>query len=326
MMRSWTWRYVALLLTLAVAATSPAHAADKMVVGTGVDPTLSQFYVGVEAGIFKKHNLDVEVKLFGTASASTPSLIPGDIQASLTSAPAGALAHSKAAKVVLVAQTNVFSDYYAAVAESTVKDVPGLRGKKVGVAIGSSSEIFAIDALAKHGMTLKDIQVVNVEPPEMLAALQRHDVAAVFVFEPWITRAKQALGDRVHFLPGTTDLYRPQNHLVMDREWIEKNPDTALRFVRAVQEAGEYIKKNPKESAQMVAKFLKLDVKLVEVLLPKSELPFVLNDGSLKFLKSEVDKLIETKRMPGPFDYKGYVYPDLLKKIDPGLVGYTLPQ
>jgi ABC-type nitrate/sulfonate/bicarbonate transport system substrate-binding protein len=323
-MHRWTWRYVALMITLGLVMAGPARAADKMVLGTGVDPTLSQFYVGVEAGIFKKHNLDVEVKLFGTASASTPSLIPGDIQASLTSAPAGALAHARAPKVVLVAQTNVFSDYYGAVAESTVKTVPGLRGQKLGVAMGSTSETIAIDVLNKFGMTLKDVSVVNVEPPEMLAALQRKDIVGYFVWEPWISRAKLALGERVHVLPGSTELIG-QNNLAMDREWIEKNQDVSLRFLRAFKEAGEFIKSHPKESAQMVAKFLKLDVKLVEVLLPKSQFPLVLNDGSIAFLKSEVDKLIATNRIKAPFDYKGYVYPDLLRKIDPALVDYKLP-
>jgi ABC-type nitrate/sulfonate/bicarbonate transport system substrate-binding protein len=324
-MRCWVRGHVALVISFVLAATGPVFAADKMVLGTGVDPTLSQFYVGVEAGIFKKHNLDVEVKLFGTASASTPSLIPGDIHASLTSAPAGALAHAKAAKVVLVAQTNLFKDYYGAVAESTIKSVPGLRGQKLGVAMGSTSETIAIDVLGKFGMTLKDVSVVNVEPPEMLAALQRKDIGAYFVWEPWISRAKLALGERVHVLAGSTDIVG-QNNLAMDREWIEKNPDTALRFLRAFKEAGEFIRNQPKEAQQMVAKFLKLDLKLVEELLPKSQFPLVLNNGSMAFLKSEVDKLIATNRLKAPFDYKGYVYPDLLRKIDPSLVDYKLPE
>jgi len=325
-MRRWERGIMAAVISLGLLAGAEGWAADKMVIGTGVDPTLSQFYVGVEAGIFKKHNIDAEVKLFGTASASTPSLIPGDIQASLTSAPAGALAHGKAAKVVLVAMTNIINNYYAAVAESVIRDVPGLRAKKVGVAMGSSSEIFAIDALNTVGMTLKDIAVINVEPPEMLAALQRRDIVAYFVWEPWLSRAKLALGDRIHLLPGTTDIYRPHNHLVMDREWIEKNPDTALRFVRAVREAGEFLKSHPKDAAQMVSKFLKLDVKLVEALLPKSEFPFGLDDVAMAFMKAEIDKLIATNRLKGPFNYKAYVYPDLLRKIDPKLVNYTLPQ
>ena len=316
---------LAVLLAVSSVTAVPGWAADRMVIGTGVDPTLSQFYLGVEAGIFKKHGLDVEVKLFGSASASTPSLIPGDIQASLTSAPAGVLAHGRAPKVVLVAMTDIATNYYGVVAETRIKTLSELRGQKVGVAMGSSSELFAIQALDRAKMTLKDVQVVNVEPPEMLAALIRRDISAFFVWEPWLTRAKMATRGQSHILPGS-DFYQIHNHLVMDREWIEKNRDAAIRFVRAVKEAGEFAMQRRDEAAPMVAKFLKLDVELVKELLPKCNFMMVLDDVTMQFMKKETDALISTKRITAPFDYKGYVYPELLREIDAKAVSYTLPQ
>ncbi len=307
------------------AGTGSAPAADKMVIGTGVDPTLSQFYLGAEAGIFKKHGLDVEVKLFGSASASTPSLIPGDIQASLTSVPAGLLAHARAPKVVLVAMTDIATDYYGVFGETRLKSLADLRGQKVGVAMGSSSELFAIQALERVGMTLKDVQVVNVEPPEMLAALLRKDISAFFVWEPWLTRAKMATRGQGHILPGS-DFYKIHNHLVMDREWIERNRPAAVRFVRAVKEAGEFAMQRRDEAAPLVGKFLKLDVELVKELLAKCNFMMVLDDNAMQFMKKEADALIASKRITGPFDYKGYLYPELLREVDPKAVNYTLPQ
>jgi ABC-type nitrate/sulfonate/bicarbonate transport system substrate-binding protein len=299
-------------------------AADRMVIGTGVDPTLSQFYVA-EAGMYKKHGIDVDVKLFGSASASTPSLIPGDIQASLTSVPAGALAHARAPKVVLVAMTDIATNYFGVVAETRLKTLADLKGQKVGVAMGTSSEIFAIQALERTNMTLKDVQVVNVEPPEMLAALVRKDVSAFFVWEPWLTRAKLATKGASHILPGS-DFYYIHNHLVMDKEWIDKNRDLSIRFLRAVKEAGEFAMQKPDEAAPIIARFLKLDTELVKELLPKCKFMMVLDDVTMQFMKKEVDALIATKRINAPFDYKGYVYPDLLREIDPKAVNYTLPQ
>jgi ABC-type nitrate/sulfonate/bicarbonate transport system substrate-binding protein len=299
-------------------------AADRMVIGTGVDPTLSQFYVA-DAGMYKKHGIDVDVKLFGSASASTPSLIPGDIQASLTSVPAGALAHARAPKVVLVAMTDIATNYFGVVAETRLKTLADLKGQKVGVAMGTSSEIFAIQALERTNMTLKDVQVVNVEPPEMLAALVRKDVSAFFVWEPWLTRAKLATKGASHILPGS-DFYFIHNHLVMDKEWIDKNRDLSIRFLRAVKEAGEFVMQKPDEAAPIIARFLKLDTELVKELLPKCKFMMVLDDVTMQFMKKEVDALIATKRITGPFDYKGYVYPDLLREIDPKAVNYTLPQ
>src|SRR5262249_14948645 len=155
--------------------------------------------------------------------------------------------------------------------------------------------------------------VVNVEAPEMLAALQRKDIVTAFFWEPWITRGKLAYGDAFHILPGTTDIYTPQVHLLMDRKWIEKNPDTALRFLRAINEASEFLNSRPNEAGAMVSKFLKLDPKLVANLLAKCGFRTVLSDSSVVDLKSEIDELIQANRIQGPFDYAGYIYPELLK-------------
>jgi NitT/TauT family transport system substrate-binding protein len=317
--------HAVVLLLFTVAAASHAVAADKIVLGTGVDPNFAAFYVGVEAGVFKKHDIDAELKLFASGGASTPYLISGDIQASMAGSLAGVVAHAKAPQVVMVGQVAVVRDYFAAMAESSIKDVADLRGRKVGVAIGTSSEQIAIEDLRKVGMTLKDVSVINVEPPEMLAALERRDIVAYFTWEPWITRAKLALGDRVHALPGTTDSVS-QNDLYMDREWIQKNPDLALRFLRAFKEANEYIKANPKEVTQIVSKVLKLEPKLVQELLPKCEYVLYLNEGTMAALKSDVQGLIAGNRLKAPFDYKSYVYSDLLRKLEPSLMSYKLPE
>jgi ABC-type nitrate/sulfonate/bicarbonate transport system substrate-binding protein len=323
---STLWRVIVLVL-LSVTGWSSVLAADKMVLGAGLDPSHGALYVGIEAGIFKKHNIDAELKLFPTGAASTPYLISGDVQVSLAGPPAGILAHARAPQVVMVGQgSGVHSDWYAAVAESGIKDVPGLRGKKVGVNLGAGSETFTTEVLKKYGMTLKDIAVVNLDLPEMLAGLERGDIVAFFAWDPWITRAQLALGNRVHLLEGTTNYFKGQNHLYMNRAWIERNEDLALRFLRAFKESNEFINANPAMAAEMVSKTLKIEQTIVERMLPKFDYVLVLNQDTMTFLQSDVEKQIAANRLNAPFDYKGYVYPDLLRKLDPSLVNYQLPR
>jgi len=324
-MRTEWWARLITGLISTVVVCSQAGAADKMVLGTGVDPAFAAFYVGVEAGIFKKHGIDAEYKLFASGGASTPYLVSGDIQASMAGSVGGVVAHARTPKIVTVAQVGAVRDWFAGVADASVKDVPSLRGQKVGVSIGTHSEQVATESLNKFGMALKDISVVNVEPPEMLAALERRDIVAYFTWEPWITRAKLALGDRVHFLPGTTDTVSI-NDLYMDVDWIQKNQDLALRFLRAFRETNQYIKTNPKEAVAIVTKVLKIEPAVVERLVAKCDYVLVLNDTTMHYLKEDVTNLTAGGRIKPPFDYKGYVYSDLLRKLDPSLVNYKLPQ
>jgi NitT/TauT family transport system substrate-binding protein len=321
-----TLRLASVVLAIVLAFAWTARAADRVVMGTGIDPSYGQAYIAADTGIFKKHGLDVEVKLFSSGSASTASLIPGDIQVSMTSVPAGALHHAIAPKVVLIGLTDILTGYNGCAAQADIKQLSDLRGRKVGIAKGTTSELSASQALQRVGMAMTDITPVYVEPPEMLAALLRKDIDAFFVWEPWITRAKFAGGNTVNLLKGV-EFFLVHNHLVMDKDWVAKNIDVAVRFTKAIKEAGEFVHEKPDESARIIARYLKLDEPLVKALLPKTNFMMVLDDTTMAYLKADVDSLIAGGKIKAPFDYAGYVYPDVLKAIDPNLVTYkALPQ
>jgi len=316
-----TLRVSSVVLAILLAFPWRAQAADRVVMGTGIDPSYGQAYIAADAGIFKKYGLDVEIKLFSSGSASTAALIPGDIQVSMTSVPAGALHHAIAPKVVLVGLTDILTSYNGCAAQANIKQLSDLRGRKVGIAKGTTSEFSASQALSRIGMTMADIKPVYVEPPEMLAALLRKDIDAFFAWEPWITRAKFAGGDTVNLLTGV-EFFLVHNHLVMDKEWVSKNFDVAVRFTKAIKEAGEFVHKNPDKSAKIIARYLKLDEPLVKALLPKTDFMMVLDDTTMAYLKTDVDSLIAGGKVKAPFNYAAYVYPDVLKAIDPTLVTY----
>ena len=315
-------RIEAIVAGLLLVASFGAVAADKIVLGTGVDPSYGEVYVAKDGGFFAKNGLDVEVKLFSSGSAAATALIPGDIQVAMTSVPAGALHHALSSKVVLVALTNILAGYNGAAAQADVKQLTDLRGRKVGVAKGTSSENSSAQALQRVGMSMADVKVVYVEPPEMLAALLRKDIDAFFIWEPWITKAKFAGGDSVNLLKGV-EFYIVETHMVMDKEWASKNLNVAARYVKAIREAGDFIRAKPAESAKIIAQFLKLEERLVAELLPKQKFMTVLDDGAMEYLKKDVDALVAAGKIKAPFDYAGYIYPDVLRALDPKLVTYT---
>ena len=46
-------------------------------------------------------------------------------------------------------------------------------------------------------------------------------------------------------------------------------------------------------------------------------------DAHMQYMKKDADSLIAGNKLGAPFDYKGYVYPDLLREVDPKAVTYT---
>jgi NitT/TauT family transport system substrate-binding protein len=314
---------VAVAVALSLVGAGEAQA-QKVIVGTGVDPSFSPLYVAHEAGLFKKHGADVEIKLFASGSAAVPSLIPGDIHVAMTGPAAPLLNHMKAPKIVMVAQFVTQTGYNELIGDKSITSVPGLRGRRVGYELGSTMEVFAIEILRQHNMTPKDVIHVNLQPPEALAALQRGNVDAVFVFKPWTDRAVEALKDKIHKIPGA-EKFVNHLHVFMDREWVDKNMDPAVRFLAALREAGVFINRNRDEAASLVGHHLRMEGAAVRPLLNLNDFTLVMNQGTIDLLRREVDLQLRTGRLAGTFSYAAFVYPEPLRKLDPALVNYKLP-
>ncbi len=310
-------RFVIALLSAALLAT-PAWAQTKMVIATGVDPAFSQFYVAKEAGIFAKNGLDISINTGPSGSAMVPFLINDQINAAYGSDLAGVINHNIDPKIVAVADGTVLVRWESVVARDAA-DFNALKGKKIGVPKGTGAEIFWNGVLKKFNLTPSDYTVVDIEAPEMLAALERGDISAFAVWEPWPTRALMSVkGTKA--LVNNEGIVQNRNFIYMNRGWIEKNQDTAARFIRALCEANDLINSDRAAATKMVAKFLNMPLALATELMPKLEYDMYLSDESMHAVKDSEDLLLARGKMKARLNYSDYVYTDLLKAVRPDTV------
>src|SRR5215468_4102649 len=142
------------LLTLAAVLTmgaldAGAQGLTKMTIATGVDPAFSQFYVAKEAGLFEKNGLDVTINTGPSGSVMVPFLIHNQINAAYGSDLAGVINHNIDNNIVAVADGTYLVKWLSVVGRN-VPDLAALKGKKVGIAKGTGSEIFWSRVLAKR--------------------------------------------------------------------------------------------------------------------------------------------------------------------------------
>lgn len=69
-------------------------------------------------------------------------------------------------------------------AGSDIRSIADLRGRRVGIWPGSTQEVFILERLRQHGMTVRDIQSIRVPFGEMHAMLARGDIDAYVGAEP----------------------------------------------------------------------------------------------------------------------------------------------
>jgi len=308
----------ALLLAGALGANAqPA----KMTIATGVDPAFAQFYVAKEAGLFEKNGLDVTINTGPSGSAMVPFLVNNQVQAAYGSDLAGVINHQVDRNIVAVADGTYLWKWESVIGRN-VADLAGLKGKKIGIAIGTGSEIFWRRLIEARKLNAADYTLVNIEAPEMLAAIERGDIDAFAVWEPWPTRTLMSVKN-TKVLATADGVYNNINFIYMNRGWIEQNKATAEKFIKALCEANDLINNDRPVAAKMVAKFLKMPLELATELMPKVYYDMDWQPRSLEAIKDSVQLLADQKKLKAPIDLSKYIYMDLLKAVRPENVKLT---
>ncbi|MGA0594086.1 ABC transporter substrate-binding protein [Enterovirga sp. CN4-39] len=313
-----------LALATAMGLTAAAAQSTKMVIGTGVDPAFAAFYIGKRAGIFEKNGLDVVLNTGPSGSAMVAFLIKGQSQAALGAEQAGIQNFNLDPNVVVAAETTELKTYWAVVGRN-IGSVEELKGRRIGVAPGSGSEVFWLAMIEKLKLNPKDYNVVSVEPPEMIAAMERNNVDAFVSWEPWLTKTVRAIpGARI--VRDNDGILTPRVYLYMNKAWVAANPKPAEAFMRSLMEASEMTRTKREEAARHIAATLHLDVPLTLELMDKLTYDIRLQQPSLDHLKMIEGQIRQVGKLAKPVDWGAYIYPDLLKSVAPAKVGYELPK
>jgi NitT/TauT family transport system substrate-binding protein len=277
--------------------------------------------VAQEAGLFKKHGLDVRINTGPSGSAMVSFLVNGQIESAFGSEIAGVANHNLDPNVVVVGQATRLVRWLAVVGRN-IESLEGLKGKKVGIARGSGGEVFWLAMIDKLKLNAADYTVVNVEAPEMVAALERGNIDAYAVWEPWVTRGLAAVKN-TKILKDQEGILEQGVYIYMNLGWIKKNPEQAEGFMKALVEATDIINKDRKRAARDVSAFLKnLDPPMVEQLMTKLTFDMELSQTTLAMFRLAESQLKGQGKLAKPVDYGTFVYPDLLRKVQPAKVNY----
>ncbi len=309
---------IAALILLAGLPAAMGQTRTKMIIGTGVDPSLAQFYIAKSAGLFEKNGLDVQLNLGPSGSAMIAYVVGNQLQAALGAEQAGIQDHNLDPNVVATGESMQALHFYGLVARN-IDSLDGLKGKKIGVDAGSSSQIFWLALVKVLKLDPKDYKIIQVEPPEMVAALERGDIDAFAAWEPWVTRALASIPNTKN-LRDNDGIINPRDYVYLNRGWAEQNKAAATAFMRSMVEATDFIHDHPKEAAQQVAATLKLDPALTETLMTRVLFEMRLDPSSLQHMQEIEEQIKQVGKLAKPVDWSKFFYLDPLRSVAPDQV------
>lgn len=140
-------------------------------------------------------------------------------------------------------------------ADGDIEEIADLAGKRVAAPFGATTHYHLLAAFAEYGLDPADVQIFDMQPPEMLAAWQRGDLDAGFVWEPTLARMIE-LDGRVLISSGELAArgYLTGDIGLVRREFARRYPELVAAYVATLDRAVRFYRDNPEDAAAAVAR------------------------------------------------------------------------
>jgi NitT/TauT family transport system substrate-binding protein len=206
-----------------------------------------------EAGIFKKHGLDVAIKKIPQKDRHL-AIASGDVQCAATTVETWIVWNANGVATTQIFQLDKSYGADGMVVKPNITKIADLKGKTVAASAPGTAPYFTLAwMLKKNGLSAKDVKVVNLEPQAAANAMiaGSTDIDAAMTYEPYLSavRAKPEAGKII-----ATTLDYP---MVMDTfgctpKFLSENPKAAKALADSYFEAVEMIQKEPARSYEIM--------------------------------------------------------------------------
>ncbi len=173
----------------APAAPPPAPVKGPLRIGFSDWPGWTAFQIGIEKGWFKDAGVDVKFDWFEYAP-SMDAFAAGKVDAVMMTMGDALVTGAPGPRSLAILVTDYSSGNDMIVAKRGIKDIKGLKGKKIGLEVGLVEHLMLDKALEKSGMKESDVKLINIPTHQTAQSLGTGDVDAIGAWQP---NAGQAL-------------------------------------------------------------------------------------------------------------------------------------
>ena len=256
-----------LVAALAAGALAvPASAQDtKVAIAISGWTGFAPLTLANEAGLFKKHGLDVTIKKIPQKDRHL-AIASGDVQCAATTVETWIVWNANGVATTQIFQLDKSYGADGMVVKPNIAKITDLKGKTVAASAPGTAPYFGLAwILKKNGLSIKDVKVLTLEPQPVANAMiaGTTDFDAGMTYEPYLSavRAKPEAGKII-----ATTLDYP---MVMDTfgctpKFLKDNPKAAQALAEGYFDALEMIKKDPKKSFEIMGTDVKQSAEAFE--------------------------------------------------------------
>lgn len=214
--------------------------------------TSTPLWVAVDQGFFKRYGFDVTVQ--GLSPAAATQAVQSNSVPFAATAGSTVTAYVSGAHELVYMAGLLNKVLFQLLSQPDIARIEDLRGKAVGTSTSGSSAAIALEqAVRQYGLEPgRDITLVYLrEQPAILTGVLSGQVAAGFLASPYNQQAR-AQGMRLLYDTANSDIEIIGLNLTTTRNTLERDRETARRFVMAYVEAIEFARRNPEPTIDSI--------------------------------------------------------------------------
>lgn len=206
-------------------------------------------------------------------------------------------------------------------ADSGINELKDLSGKRFATQKNSAVHYFAHLTMLENGIS-EHGNMIYMVATDLPQALADNRIDAFSMREPFVSQARELLGDENVHIFAQPGLYIQNELLVSSPDYVASHPEVARRLLLGLKKAADLVKNDPDKAKQIAAQALHIRLDEVEQIWSSFVLRLEFNQSIL--LKFErIHAWIKTNadmecQMPGHF--LDYIDEHFLKEIEPNQV------
>jgi NitT/TauT family transport system substrate-binding protein len=235
-----------------------SYAAVKNVVAaSGIDAYFSAFPVAAAQGLMKPENVNFSVRSFEFGGIALDALLTHDAQVGSSSPVTAMTRWDHGGRLYTVGALSTSGTSYGATGSERVRKPEDLYGKAVAFPALSSGQYFYEAFLKKYNLDGSKIQTKSLPPAEALVALQRGDIDAFFMWEPWNSRATMTVKG-AHTLVVSQDVGIDFVMYLYFSDQLVGDKTLSQDVMGGLIEASSWVVKNPDQTVDILYKTFRL--------------------------------------------------------------------
>jgi NitT/TauT family transport system substrate-binding protein len=232
-----------------------AQRPESISIAEASQPVFALLYLAKEKGFFREENLEVQLTAFTSGRDALNYAVEGGAD----------LATAHETPVVIKAYENVELGIITTLHTSTrntglvarkdrgIAAPSDLKGKRIGLTKNTHSEFCLGLLLQSAGIDYAAVTIVDIPPPQVVAALAEGRVDAIVSWNPHLHAAGEALAPD-QSVTMFSDLYIERSVLAGRRGVIAQKGEAMTRLLRAIVKAERFYSQHTHEALDLVVK------------------------------------------------------------------------